>query len=77
MHVSAMSAHMMPQVIELYRKAGFHFVSLSDAERDPVYRNYIDPRLPPPPARAELAKQRGVTLPASADHSAELDRICA
>ena len=29
MHVSAMSAHMMPQVIQLYRDAGFRFVSLA------------------------------------------------
>ena len=29
MHVSAMSAHMMPQVIRLYRDAGFRLVSLA------------------------------------------------
>ena len=73
MHVSAMSAHMMPQVIGLYRNAGFHFVTLSDAERDPVYRDYIDPRRSAPPSRAEVAKQRGVILPRPPDYSAELD----
>ena len=35
MHVSAMSARMMPQVIRLYREAGFRLVSLPQAERDP------------------------------------------
>ena len=77
MHVSAMSARMMPEVIRIYRDAGFRFVSLPDAERDPAYRNYTDLSLPPPPSRAEAAEQKGVKLPAPPDYSGKLNAICA
>lgn len=76
MHVSAMSARMMPQVLRIYRDAGFRFVSLSEAERDPVYRGYTDLALPPPPTRGEGARQKGVKLPAPPDYSARLRAIC-
>ena len=77
MHVSAMSAHMMPQVLQIYREAGYRFVSLPQAESDPAYREYTDLSLAPPGSRAELAKQAGVILPAPPDYSAKLDAICA
>jgi peptidoglycan/xylan/chitin deacetylase (PgdA/CDA1 family) len=77
MHVSAMSAHMMPQVIRLYRRAGFRLVSLPEAERDPVYAAYTDLALPPPPPDWQRAKEKGVKLPAAPDDSARLNAICA
>ena len=77
MHVSAMSAHMMPKVLQIYREAGYQFVSLPEAERDAAYASYTDVRLPPPPSRREAARQRGVKLPPPADYSARLGAICA
>ena len=77
MHVSAMSAHMMPQLIALYRTAGFRFVSLPQAESDPVYRGFTDLRLPAPPSPQELAKAKGVTLMRPTDYSAKLESMCA
>jgi peptidoglycan/xylan/chitin deacetylase (PgdA/CDA1 family) len=77
MHISAMSAHMMPQVLRIYRDSGFRFVTLAEAERDPVYAAGTDLRLPPPPSRGEAAKARGVILPAPPDPSARLAAICA
>jgi peptidoglycan/xylan/chitin deacetylase (PgdA/CDA1 family) len=77
MHVSAMSAHMMPQVLSIYRQSGYRFVSLPQAERDPVYRSDIDLSAAPAPSRGELAKSRGVRLPAPPDYSAKLDAMCA
>jgi peptidoglycan/xylan/chitin deacetylase (PgdA/CDA1 family) len=76
MHVSAMSAHMMPRLIQLYRDAGFRFVSLPKAERDPVYRAYTDLTLPPPTSPAELAAAKGVPLPQATDYSGRLNAIC-
>jgi peptidoglycan/xylan/chitin deacetylase (PgdA/CDA1 family) len=76
MHVSAMSAHMMPQLISLYRSAGFRFVTLPQAESDPIYRSYTDLRAPPPPSPQQLAKEKGVTLMRPTDYSAKLDRMC-
>jgi peptidoglycan/xylan/chitin deacetylase (PgdA/CDA1 family) len=77
MHVSAMSAHMMPRVIQLYRAAGFRFVSLPDAERDPAYRGYTELGLPPPPSPSELAAKKGVQLPQATDLSPKLNALCA
>ena len=77
MHVSAMSAHMMPQVVRLYRKAGFRFVSLPEAESDPAYAGYTDLAAPPPPSPQELATAKHVTLTPAPDHSARLNTICA
>jgi peptidoglycan/xylan/chitin deacetylase (PgdA/CDA1 family) len=77
MHVSAMSAHMMPRVIQLYRDAGFRFVTIREAESDPAYAAYTDLALPPPPSRGEAAQQKRVKLPAPPDYSATLNEVCA
>jgi peptidoglycan/xylan/chitin deacetylase (PgdA/CDA1 family) len=76
MHVSAMSAHMMPQLLRLYRDAGFRFVSLADAERDPSYREYTDLSLAPPPSPWDLAAKKGVQIPVATDYSAKLAAMC-
>ena len=76
MHVSAMSAHMMPQVLKIYRDAGYRFISLPEAERDPVYREYTDLSLAPPLSTGELAARKGVQLPKAEDYSARLAAIC-
>jgi peptidoglycan/xylan/chitin deacetylase (PgdA/CDA1 family) len=76
MHVSAMSAHMMPRVIQLYRAAGVRFISVAEAERDPAYREYTDLNLPPPPPPWELALKNGVKLPQATDYSAKLATMC-
>ena len=76
MHVSAMSAHMMPQVIRTYREAGFRFVTIGQAESDPVYRADIDPSLPGPMPDWKLAQQKGVKLPQATDLTAKLNAIC-
>jgi hypothetical protein len=76
MHVSAMSAHMMPQVIRIYRAVGYHFVSLAQAEGGPVYRAYTDLSSPAPLSPGELASRKGVKLPSGPDYSAKLNSIC-
>lgn len=76
MHVSAMSAQMMPKVIRLYRSAGFRFVSLAEAERDPAYKGYIELRLAPPPSPQELARLKNVELSYAPDYSARLNSFC-
>jgi peptidoglycan/xylan/chitin deacetylase (PgdA/CDA1 family) len=76
MHVSAMSARMMPRVIQLYRDAGFRFVSLPQAESDRAYRAYTDLSLPPPPSPWELAAKNGVQLTNATDYSAKLAAMC-
>ncbi|WP_082662228.1 polysaccharide deacetylase family protein [Terracidiphilus gabretensis] len=48
MHVGAMDAEMLPKLIELYKKRGFTFVTLQDAEKDPAYAADVDLSLPAP-----------------------------
>lgn len=76
MHVSAMSARMMPTVIRLYRAAGFSLVPLAKAERDPVYAGYWNLSLPPPLSSSELAQKKHVQLMNAPDYSAKLNSIC-
>jgi len=76
MHISAMSAHMMPQVIQAYRDAGFRFVTIRQAESDPVYRPDIDLSLPGRLPDWKLAQQKGVKLPQATDLGARLDAMC-
>jgi peptidoglycan-N-acetylglucosamine deacetylase len=76
MHVSAMSARMMPRLIQLYRDAGFRFVSVAEAQRDSAYRAYTDLSLPPPPGPWELAAAKGVQLTNATDYAAKLAAIC-
>lgn len=76
MHISAMSAHMMPRVIKLYRDSGFRFVSIADAEIDRAYRADIDLSLPGRTPDWKLAQAKGVVLPSMPDLTAKLDAIC-
>jgi peptidoglycan/xylan/chitin deacetylase (PgdA/CDA1 family) len=77
MHVSALSAKMMPQLLRLYRAAGARFVSLSEAESDPVYAGYTHLDLPPPKSPQQLAIEKGISLREAPDHSSTLASLCA
>lgn len=77
LHESAFEARMLPQLIGIFRSAGFRFVSLPVAESDPYYASRVHPALPAQPAGLEnLAKARGVTLPPRTDYGAQLAAIC-
>ena len=77
MHVTAMSARMLPRLLQLYRDAGFRFVSLSEAQADPAYRAYTDPSLPAQPPVWRMAQKKGVNLPKETDYSVKLAAMCA
>ena len=49
MHLGAFDAHMLPQLLDLYKRKGFRFVSVAEAERDPHYRADVNPALAPQP----------------------------
>jgi peptidoglycan/xylan/chitin deacetylase (PgdA/CDA1 family) len=64
MHVGGLDAQMLPQLIALYKQKGFSFISLEQAEKDPVFATDIDLTITtPPPSSGQLAAQRGTTLP--------------
>jgi hypothetical protein len=66
----------MPRVIKAYRAAGFRFVTIRQAESDPVYRADIDLSRPGRMPDWKLAQQKGVTLPQVTDLTAKLNAIC-
>lgn len=77
MHTGAFDARMMPRLIALYREQGFRFVKLQKAERDPVYREDIDPTLPAPIQSLEgRARVKGIPLPSRTDFASRLVAIC-
>lgn len=77
LHESAFEARMLPQLIGIFRSAGFRFVSLPVAESDPYYASRVHPELPARPAGLEnLARARGVALPPRTDYGAQLAAIC-
>ena len=78
MHIGALDSHMLPQLLRLYRDAGFEFVSLPQAESDPAYREEVDPSLPAQPRGLEgKAQARGIPLPPRTNYAPLLEKICA
>ncbi|QNN65144.1 polysaccharide deacetylase family protein [Sphingomonas rhizophila] len=70
LHVGGMTAHMMPRLLDLYRREGFQFVSLAEAQSDPAYAEDNDPRLPPRNQFfAPRARDLGIALPPEPDYS--------
>jgi peptidoglycan/xylan/chitin deacetylase (PgdA/CDA1 family) len=78
MHLGAIQARLFPRLLADYRAAGFRFVPLADAQRDPVYAQENDPRLAPGPAGLEAQMEaRGFKVREPALTQAELAAICA
>lgn len=62
MHLGAFDAHMMPRLLEVYKRHGFRFVSLEEATRDPYYKAEVNPSLAPAPQGLE-GEMRARNLP--------------
>lgn len=66
MHIGAFDAEMLPQLLSLYQKKGFKFVSLPEAERDPFYREDVDLSLAAGPDSLEVVTvERHLPLPSN------------
>jgi peptidoglycan-N-acetylglucosamine deacetylase len=77
MHVGAFDARMLPQLLKLYRKKGFSFITLEDAQQDPFYATSLNPSLPEQPDSLEGAMAaRGLPLPARPKPSLDLNTLC-
>ena len=55
-HISAFNARMMPRVLEVYKREGFQFSTLEEAQRDSIYRRDTDPSQPAGPTSLEAAR---------------------
>ncbi|HEX4005712.1 MAG TPA: polysaccharide deacetylase family protein [Acidobacteriaceae bacterium] len=77
MHIGAFDARMLPRLLEQYKRRGFSFISLNDAERDPFYKYDTDPKLLPGPDTLEGAMmEKKLPLPKHEDFSAKLNAVC-
>ena len=77
MHIGALDAEMLPQLLDLYRSRGFQFITLPQAEKDEFYREDTDLSLPPGPDMLEgVMAERHLSLPAHADFAAQLNAMC-
>ncbi|HEX8623112.1 MAG TPA: polysaccharide deacetylase family protein [Allosphingosinicella sp.] len=77
MHTGAFDARMLPRLIALYREQGFRFVTLAEAERDPVYRDDVDPGRPAGLQSLERrAIAKAIPLPPRTDYAPRLAAIC-
>lgn len=76
MHQGSFDARMLPRLLDLYRRKGFRFVTLAEAQRDPHYRSDMDPTLPPQPQHLDdaLAAKR-LAVPPSAP-APSFDSVC-
>ncbi|MGI4828855.1 MAG: polysaccharide deacetylase family protein [Janthinobacterium lividum] len=77
MHVGAFDAHMLPELIGLFREQGFAFTTLETAMADPVYR--ADPEVPTPGGSTfneMVATVRHVDVPDAQEPDKMLDHLC-
>ena len=77
LHVGAFDAHMLPQLIALFRERGFQFIALPQAESDPAYA--FDPKigyLSGGTLQELTAAVRKVNFPDNTKPYKRLDRMC-
>jgi peptidoglycan/xylan/chitin deacetylase (PgdA/CDA1 family) len=77
MHIGALDAEMIPQLLRLYRSRGFEFVTLPAAEKDEFYRADRDPHLPVGPESLEQAmREKGLPIPEAPTALPKFDSMC-
>jgi peptidoglycan/xylan/chitin deacetylase (PgdA/CDA1 family) len=77
MHVGALDAKMLPELLALYRSKGVSFISLPAAISDPAYRDDPDIGEPTGGTLLELmAEKKKLRFPANSKPYKELDSMC-
>jgi peptidoglycan/xylan/chitin deacetylase (PgdA/CDA1 family) len=77
MHLGAFDARMLPQLLDVYRKRGFTFVSLSEAQKDKFYLRDNHPTRADGPQNLEAAMiAKHLPLPVRPPSAVRLDTIC-
>ena len=77
MHVGAFDAHMLPELIALFRRRGFAFTTLEAAMADPAYR--ADPEVATPGGSTfneMVAAVRHVSVPDAEEPEKLLNQLC-
>jgi peptidoglycan/xylan/chitin deacetylase (PgdA/CDA1 family) len=78
MHIGALDSVMLPDLLDLFKKMGFHFVSLKDAEKDAAYQSDPDAALKFGGTLLEqLTEAKHLQYPPHADRPMDkLDAVC-
>lgn len=77
MHIGALDAEMLPQLLQLYRSRGFEFITLPGAENDEFYRADLDLHLPVGPESLEQAMaEKGLPIPQAPTPLPKFDGMC-
>ncbi len=78
MHIGGFDAHMLPQLLALYKSKGVQFITLEQAEKAMPYRSDFNPALSAEPSGLEARmRARGLQVPDNDPHlTSMLDRIC-
>jgi lysophospholipase L1-like esterase/peptidoglycan/xylan/chitin deacetylase (PgdA/CDA1 family) len=77
MHVGALDAEMMPELLKLYQAMGFEFVSLPEAESQPFYKNDLHPgRADGPDSLEGALKSKNIEIPPHPAVPLNFDKMC-
>lgn len=77
MHIGAFDARMFGQLLALYQRKGFHFISLSEAEKNSFYASDVDVHLPAGPSSlTEAAGLKHIQVPPHPRPVDLLNTIC-
>jgi peptidoglycan-N-acetylglucosamine deacetylase len=78
MHIGALDSIMLPELLDLFKKQGFDFISLEDAQKDPGYQSDPDAALLHGGTFLEqLTEAKHLKYPPHADRPMEkLDAVC-
>ena len=77
MHIGAFDAKMLPELLDLFRKRGFTFTTLSEVMKDPVYKEDPDMALKYGGAfQEQVAAARHIKIPPNSKPSKELEATC-
>ncbi len=78
LHIGALDSIVLPELLDLFKKQGFDFVSLEEAEKDPAYQSDPDAALPHGGTFLEqLTEAKHLKYPPHAERPMDkLDAIC-
>jgi peptidoglycan/xylan/chitin deacetylase (PgdA/CDA1 family) len=78
LHIGALDSIMLPELLDLFKKQGFDFVSLEEAQKDPAYQSDPNAALPHGGTFLEqLTEARRLRYPPHAERPMDkLDAIC-
>jgi peptidoglycan/xylan/chitin deacetylase (PgdA/CDA1 family) len=77
MHIGAFDAKMLPELLDLFRKRGFTFTTLSEAMKDPVYKEDPDMALKYGGAfQEQIAAAQHIKIPPNTKPYKELEATC-